>query len=787
MPRRKKASSDLAVLELPLLPRRRAILFPRTVSPLVVGRLSSIRAVEEAMARGSPIAVVTQRDPNDPEISLDKLYSVGTEAMVSRILKMPDGTAQIWAEGQRRVRVLGVSQWEPFIKITATPLTETAEKTLGSEALMRAVLALFEKCVRLSSTIPDDAYIGAMNIDDPGWLADFVTSSLELEVAQRQDILETIEPQERLQKVSILLAKELDVLELQSKIHTQVQKEVDKSQREYILREQIKAIQKELGELDSTTREINELKEKIAASGMSEEAAKKAVAEAERLASMPIAAPEFSVIRTYLDWLVNLPWSKQTKDNLDVRRAAKVLEENHYGLAKVKERILEYIAVRKLAKDKLRSPILCFVGAPGVGKTSLGMSIAKALGRKFLRVSLGGIRDEAEIRGHRRTYVGALPGRIIQTMRNAGTVNPVFMLDEIDKVGTDFRGDPSSALLEVLDPEQNHSFSDHYLEVPYNLSRVLFIATANFMEPIIPALKDRLEVIELAGYTEEEKLQIARRFLVPKQLAEHGLKKKLLAFSDGALRGLIREYTREAGVRNLEREIGSICRKVARWVAEGERASRQVTAQSLERYLGPQKFFWGTAEERDEIGVAMGVARTDAGGDVMAIEVTLMEGKGNLILTGQLGEVMRESAQAAVSYARSRAVDLGIKPQVFEKTDIHIHVPAGAIPKDGPSAGITMATALISALVRSPVHREVAMTGEITLRGRVLPVGGLKEKILAAHRAGIKTFILPQKNEKDLSEIPNPVRRDLKFAFVNSMDDVLGVAFLKPVASLKVV
>ncbi|KPJ52513.1 MAG: hypothetical protein AMJ37_02760 [Dehalococcoidia bacterium DG_18] len=765
-------------LELPLLPRRDAVVFPHLVNQLVVMRQSSLRAIEDAIAHDRAIVVVARRDLEAEELTFDNLYAIGTEATVGRHLKMPDGTSAIWVHGQRRVKITRLVHNEPFFSAKVVPIEESMEKPLETVALMRAVLALFEKCIKLSLKIPDDAYIAAMNIEEPGWLADFVASALELDLPKRQEILETLDPHERLQRVSILLAQELDVLELQSKIHTQVQEEVDKTQREYFLREQLRAIQKELGEVDPLTREMNELREKIVSVGMPEAVMNKANEEVERLAMMPPASPEVSVIRTYLDWLVTLPWSKQTKDNLDIRQAARVLDENHYGLTKVKERILEYMAVRKLAKGKLRSPIMCFVGAPGTGKTSVGMSIAQALGRKFVRISLGGIRDEAEIRGHRRTYVGALPGRIIQTMRTAGTINPLFMMDEIDKVGMDFRGDPSSALLEVLDPEQNYSFSDHYLDVPYNLSKAMFITTANVLDPILPALRDRMEVIEFPGYTEEEKLGIAVQFLVPKQLAEHALTKQQLRFSTGALRRIIREYTREAGVRNLEREIGNICRKVARLAAEGANPPPLVTSQSLAKYLGPQKFFWGTAEEKDQVGVAMGVAHTEMGGDILGVEVTLMEGKGNLILTGQLGDVMRESAQAALSYTRSKAAQFGIDPKLFEKTDIHIHVPAGAIPKDGPSAGITIATALLSALVQQPVRKEVAMTGEITLRGRVLPVGGLKEKALAAHRAGIKTFVLPKKNEKDLGEIPANVRRELNFVYVQQMDEVLSTALI---------
>lgn len=769
------------VVELPVLARPDTVLFPRMVAQLFARRESSLRAIEQAMRQGGSILVVARRDPASRELSLESLYSIGTEGVISRVLKLPDGATSIWVHGERRVRIVQLIQDEPYMIAGVVPIAESTAKPLPTEALMRAVLALFEKCVKLSSSLPDDAYVAAMNANEPGWFADLIASTLEIELDKHQEILECLDLHERLQRVSILLARELEVLELQDKIRSQVRDQADKTQREYLLREQVKAIQKELGEFDPQTKEANELRQKIVAAGMPEAVARKANEEVDRLVLMPQAAPEVSVIRTYLDWLVTLPWVTETEDNLDIKQAAKILDQNHYGLPKVKERILEYMSVRKLTADKLRSPILCFVGAPGVGKTSLGMSIAQALGRKFVRISLGGIRDEAEIRGHRRTYVGALPGRIIQTMRNVGTINPVFMLDEIDKVGADFRGDPCSALLEVLDPEQNHSFSDHYLDVPYNLSKVMFITTANILEPILPSLRDRMEVIGLPGYSEEEKLRIAEQFLVSKQLAEHGLTKAQLSFSEGALRRLIREYTREAGVRNLEREISSICRKVARTVAEGKSAPHLVTSQSVAKHLGPQKFFWGVAEEKDEIGVAMGVARTEMGGDVMGIEVTLMEGKGNLMLTGQLGEVMRESAQAALSYARSRSAELGLGKGLFKKTDIHIHVPAGAVPKDGPSAGITIATALISALARRPVHRQVAMTGEITLRGRVLPVGGLKEKILAAHRAGIKTFVMPKKNEKDLVDIPVKVKRELQFIYVDRMEEVLGTALREPV------
>lgn len=762
--------------EIPLLPIRDTVLFPRMVLPLFVGRERSVKAIEEAVARERTIAVVAQRKSDTQDPTLDDLYSIGTEAVVGRVLKMPDGTTSVLVQGQRRIRIHELTQMDPFIEAKVSPIEEALERTTTVEALMRAVLALFEKCVKLSRSLPDDAYIAAMNIDEPGWLADLVASTLELPVAQRQELLEVLNSTERLQKVNILLAKELDVLELENKIHTEVQQEVDKTQREFFMREQIKAIQKELGETDALTRDINELREKIAQVGMPEEVAKKAEEELNRLSAMPSSSPEVAVIRTYIDWLVSLPWDKQTEDNLDIKRAAMVLEENHHGLQKVKERILEYMAVRKLARDKMRSPIMCFVGPPGVGKTSLGKSIAQALGRNFVRITLGGIRDEAEIRGHRRTYVGALPGRIIQAMRNAKTINPVFMMDEIDKVGVDFRGDPSAALLEVLDPEQNNAFSDHYLDVPYNLSKVMFITTANILDPVPPALRDRLEVIEIPGYVEEEKLQIAKRFLVPRQILEHGLTLGSLRFSDAAIRHLIREYTHEAGVRNLEREIASICRKVAKSVVSNRKAPSVVSKGALSKYLGPPKYSWGTLEANDEIGVATGVYWTEAGGDLAPVEVTLMEGKGSLILTGQLGDVMKESATAAMSYTRAKAQDIGIEEKFYEAYDVHIHLPAGAIPKDGPSAGITMATALISALTRRPVKREVAMTGEITLRGRVLPVGGLKEKVLAAHRAGIKTFILPKRNEKDTRDIPADVKREMRFVFVERMDEVVSNA-----------
>ncbi len=767
--------SKLDIMELPVLPIRNTVLMPNIVVPLMVGREYSMKAIDEAMSKGRSVFVVTQLDENTEDPGPEDVYSVGVEGVIDRHLKMPDGTTSVLIRGQRRLRSIEYTLQAPFLRARVEAVHEEAELTLALEALVRAVLALFEKCIRLSHSLPDEAYITAMNIDNPGWLADFIVSSIEPPIAERQDILEAFHVEERLQKVSILLSKELHILELESHIHDQVQQEVDKTQRDYFLREQLKAIQKEMGELDPTTRENQELREKILSSGMSEEVKARATKELERLIAIPSMAPEGAVVRTYLDWLVSLPWSQTTVDRLDIKEAATILEENHYGLGKVKERILEYIAVRKLSQT-MRSPILCFVGPPGVGKTSLGRSIAEALNRKFVRLSLGGIHDEAEIRGHRRTYIGALPGRILQTMKTAGTTNPLFVLDEIDKIGADFRGDPSAALLEVLDPEQNHAFSDHYLEVPYDLSKVIFLTTANVLHPIPAALRDRLEVIELPGYTEQEKLHIARQFLIPRQMSEHGLKPTRVEIQDEAIHRIIREYTFEAGVRNLEREIAAVMRKVARKVAEGRRTKAKVTAEKIPDYLGPQKQFYGQAEEEDEVGVATGVAWTSAGGDLTTVEATLMDGRGNLTLTGQLGDVMKESAQAALSYARSRAGQFGLEPRFYEKYDIHLHLPAGGIPKDGPSAGITMAVALISALTKRATHRDVAMTGEITLRGRVLPIGGVKEKVLAAHRAGIKTFILPKRNMKDLEDVPRDILRDMRFVPVERMDSVIAVA-----------
>ncbi len=763
-------------LELPLLPLRDTVVFPRMLTPLFVGRDRSILALEAALQEGKQLIVVTQRDPEVAEPTGENLYTIGTEVVVGRILRMPDGSTNILAQGHSRVEVLEFIQEFPYPRVRVQRLEESTTKTISSEALMRAVLTLFEKCVQFNRNLPDDAYVAAMNIDEPGWLADMITSVMDFTLAQRQQILDTVDPTARLQRLNIILAQELDVLELESHIQDKVQEEVDKGQREYFLREQMRIIQGELGELDSQLAEINELRDKLVKIQLPEEVYAKAQKELSRLSIMPPAAPEVGIIRTYLDWLLELPWAEATVDNTDIAHVAKVLDDNHFGLPKAKERILEHIAVRQRAGDKMRSPILCFVGPPGTGKTSLGQSIADALGRKFVRISLGGIHDEAEIRGHRRTYIGALPGRIIQSMRRAGTVNPLFMLDEIDKVGADFRGDPSAALLEALDPEQNHSFSDHYLELPYDLSKVLFITTANILDTIPSALQDRMEVIEFSGYIEEEKLAIARQFLIPRQMEQHGLEDIPLKIADSAIKNMIREYTYEAGVRNLERALGQVCRKVTRRLAEAKPIPKIISRKSVAKYLGPPRYSEHLAEKEDEVGVATGIAYTEAGGDIMPIEVTLMPGKGEMVLTGQLGEVMQESVQAALSFVRSHAGQHGIKPSQFEKYDIHLHVPEGAVPKDGPSAGITMATVLISAFSRCKVRHDVAMSGEITLRGKVLPIGGFKEKILAAHRAGITTVVVPDRNRKDMVDVPKKVQRELNIVFVEKMEQVLQAA-----------
>jgi ATP-dependent Lon protease len=772
---------EQGLVELPVIPLRDLVMFPHMIMPMFVGRDRSLAAVNAAQLHNQTVLCVAQVDP-DLELPAPKdLHRIGSEVALGRMLRMPDGTTSVLVQGRRRMEILEYTQTDPYLRARARPIFESATHTREIEARMRAVLTLFERCVQLNRSLPEDAYIFASNIDEPGWLADLVTSSLSLDVEERQRLLETFDPAERLMRLSVLLGKELDVLELEDQIHTQVQREVDRNQREMFLREQMRAIQTELGEADIFQQEVSDLRERIEEARMPEEVNAKALKELSRLASMPPMAPEVGIIRTYLDWLIDLPWWKHSEDNLDIDNAARVLDDNHYGLPRAKERVLEHIAVRQLAPDKMRTPILCFVGPPGTGKTSLGQSIAKALGREFVRVSLGGVRDEAEIRGHRRTYIGALPGRIIQTMRRAGSINPLFMLDEIDKLGLDFRGDPAAALLEVLDPEQNHAFSDHYLDVPYDLSHVLFVTTANYLDPVPPALKDRMEVIEFPGYIEEEKLEIAHQFLIPRQLEAHGLQDTGLRFDESALKVMIRQYTYEAGVRNLEREIANICRKVARRVAEGKKLPGRITAASLPKHLGPPRIPEPLTGEEDEVGVAMGVAWTEAGGDVMPVEVTLMPGKGSLTLTGQLGEVMQESAQAALSYTRSHAEEFGIKVERFESTDVHIHIPEGAIPKDGPSAGIALAVALVSAFTGRAVRKDMVMTGEITLRGRVLPVGGIKEKVLAARRVNASGVIIPTKNETDLIEVPRRARKGLNIVLAARMDEVLKAALVDAV------
>jgi ATP-dependent Lon protease len=769
---------DELEVELPLLPVRDTVVFPRMLTPLFVGRSRSLLALDAALAEKNQLVVVTQRDAEQEDPEADDLFTVGTEVVIGRMLKMPDGSNNVLVQGHRRVEIIETVQTEPYPRVRVRRLAEDEDKSLSADALMRAVLALFEKCVQLNRNVPDDAYVAAMNIDDPGWLADMVASVMDFDVDQRQQVLETVDSPTRLQQLSILLAQELDVLELESQIQDQVQQEVDKGQREYFLREQMRVIQGELGELDAQLADVNELREKLQELELPEEAQLRAEKELNRLVMMPPAAPEVGIIRTYLDWILELPWVGGTEDSTDIAVVATTLDNNHFGIPRAKERIIEYIAVRQRAGDKMRAPILCFVGPPGTGKTSLGQSIAEALGRDFVRISLGGIRDEAEIRGHRRTYIGALPGRIIQSMRRAGSINPVFMLDEIDKLGMDFRGDPSAALLEALDPEQNNSFSDHYLEIPYDLSNVMFITTANILDPVPAALQDRMEVIEFSGYIEEEKITIARQFLIPRQISEHGLDDIKLKITDSTLQGIIREYTYEAGVRNLEREIGQICRKLTRRLAENKPVPKIVARQSLTKYLGPPRFSEQKISSEDEVGVATGIAYTEAGGDVMPIEVALMPGKGQLTLTGQLGDIMQESIQAALSYTRSHARDYDIKATNFENFDIHLHVPEGAVPKDGPSAGITMATALVSAFSNYKVRHNVAMTGEITLRGKVLPIGGFKEKVLAAHRAGVSTVIVPTKNRKDLVDVPKKIQRELNIVFADEMGQVLSTALV---------
>jgi len=762
---------------LPLLPLRDIVIFPNMIVPLFVGREMSIKAVEEALAKDRLIMLSCQKDATIEEPSPEMINGIGTVSNIMRMLKLPDGRIKILVQGLSRAEIVEYLETKNYFKVKIKKIEEEPLKTitLEAEALIRTAKEQIEKIISLGKAIPPDMMVIIENIDDLGRLADLIASNIGFKVEENQIILEQREPVVRLKKVIELLNKEVQLLEVQAKIQSSAKEEISKSQREYYLREQLRAIQQELGETDDRIQELEEYEAKIKKAKMPQEVEKEALKQLKRLESMHPESSESTVVRTYLDWMVELPWSKQTKDSLDIKKAAKILDEDHYDLEKVKDRILEFLSVRKLKKD-IKGPILCFVGPPGVGKTSLGKSIARALNRKFIRISLGGLRDEAEIRGHRRTYVGALPGRIIQGIKQAGTKNPVFMLDEIDKIGVDFRGDPASALLEVLDPEQNFAFSDHYLNVPFDLSNVMFITTANQLDPIPPALKDRMEVISLSGYTEEEKIHIAKRYLIPRQIKENGLKTKDITFTDGAIRVIINQYTREAGLRNLERQIANVCRKVARKKAEGIKKSVTITDKDVSKYLKAPIFMPEIGREEGQIGIATGLAWTPYGGDVLLVEVSVVKGKGNLILTGQLGDVMKESAQAALTYARSRAAEFNINENFYAESDIHIHVPEGAIPKDGPSAGVTMLTALISALSKIPVKKDVAMTGEITLRGRVLPIGGVREKSLAALANNIKTVIIPYENEKDLEDLPENVKKSINFIKVKNADEILKIA-----------
>ena len=762
--------------DIPVLPLRDFVVFPHMVSPLIIARKKSLQMIDEVMQDQKIIGLVAQKDPENETPDKRSLFRFGTAAYILKMLRFPDNSTRILVQGLSRIKVTKFIQHEPYFRAKVKQLKDTGDINLEVDALTRNIVNQFQKIMTLMPNFPDELSIAIMNMDDPGRLADLLVSNLNLSLKEKQEILELLNIQDRLKKLTVFINRELQVLEVGTKIQTEVQSELGKNQREFFLREQLRAIQRELGDLDERTLEINELRLKTEKAGMPKNVEKETLREVERLAKMPHSSPEYTVSRTYLDWLVNLPWSKSTEDNLDIDVAEKILNEDHYNLFKVKERILEYLAVRKLKHD-MKGPILCFAGPPGVGKTSLGRSIARALDRKFIRVSLGGVRDEAEIRGHRRTYIGSLPGRIIQGIKNAGYNNPVFMLDEIDKLGQDFRGDPSSALLEVLDPEQNFSFSDHYLDVPFDLSKVLFITTANYTDPIPPALKDRMEVLELPGYTVEEKIMIAFLYLIPKQLTEHGLLKKHLSFHKNAVKSIIADYTREAGLRNLEREIAKICRKVAKKIATGNTEKTVVSRKNVAGFLGPEKFYSEVADRTNEPGVATGLAWTPFGGDILFIECTQVKGEKGLMLTGQMGDVMKESAQAALTYVQAKAAKLGIKQKKLDGGRIHIHVPAGAIPKDGPSAGITMVIALISLLKNQRVNKSIAMTGEITLRGRVLPIGGVKEKILAARRSGIKEIILPGKNEKDLIELQDVVKKELRIHLVDKIDDVVKIIF----------
>jgi len=769
---------------LPIMALRNTVLFPNHVIPIYIGRPKSLKLIESLTEENRKIMVVAQKEGSIDDPTPDDLYEWGTVALVLKVFDMPDGSKSAIVQGLERGKVEEYIGEEPYFVGKVARVQEIYKPSIEVDAMVANLRQIFAKLVKVAPYLTDEHAQILTNIQHPGRLVDRAIGLMNIPVAEKQEVLEEVDVRDRLEKATVIVNKEIQRIELGEMIQSEVQDEISKAQREYFLREQLKAIKKELGE-DETTLELKELEEKIEKSKMTEEARKVAKKELDRLQKIPPSSPEYTVSRTYLDWLVDLPWGIYTEDNVDIKRAREILDEDHYGLEKVKSRIIEYLAVRKLKKevekeDVVKGPILCFVGPPGVGKTSMGKSIARAMGRKFVRISLGGVHDEAEIRGHRRTYIGALPGRIIQGIKKAGSGNPIFMLDEIDKVGADFRGDPSSALLEVLDPEQNNSFSDHYLEVSYDLSKVMFIATANIVDTILPALRDRMEILEFPGYIEEEKVQIAKRFLVPKQLKEHGLSKVSVEFEDDAIKHIIRSYTREAGVRNLEREIANICRKIATEYAEKRRRRKFViTREEVRKYLGPERYIFDFAERVSKPGIAVGLAWTAVGGDILFIEATSMRGSGKLHLTGQLGDVMKESAEAAMSYIKSNARDLGIDESIFPNIDIHVHVPAGAIPKDGPSAGVTILTAIYSLLKKKKVKNNLAMTGEITLRGAVLPVGGIKEKVLAAHRAGLRRVILPEQNRKDIVEIPREIKKDMRFDFVKEMSEVLELAVRK--------
>ncbi len=760
---------------LPILPLRDIVIFPSLPAPLAVARPESVRLIDEVLVGRKIVALVAQKDASKEQPSIGDLYSVGTAAVILKMVKLPDGSLRVLSRGLERIRLQRIVQEKPYFVAEFEVLREVVEEGLAIEALSRNLLSQVQRLISMLPISTEELGIAFMNVQDPARLADMAAALLGLKLEQRQEVLETVSVAQRLEKVTRFISKELEVMELGSKIQQQVQNEMDDSQRKYLLRQQLKAIQKELGEGDEEGAQIQELEEKVKAAGMPPEVLKEAEHQLQRLSGMPSAAAEYAVIRTYLDWLIALPWSKATQDKIDLAEARRILDEDHHDLDKLKERILEYLAVRKRKQD-LKGPILCFTGPPGTGKTSVGRSIARAMGRKFYRMSLGGVHDEAEIRGHRRTYVGALPGRIVQGLRKVASNNPVFMLDEVDKLGADFRGDPSSALLEVLDPEQNFSFTDHYLDVPFDLSKVMFITTANLLESIPPPLRDRMEVLQLPGYTEEEKVVIAREHLLPRQRAEHGLSKEELSIEEAALRRVIREYTREAGVRNLERSLAQLCRKATRAIAEGTTQRMQVGPEHVETLLGKPLFHFELAERTQIPGVTVGLAWTPSGGDILFIEVSQMPGRKSLTLTGSLGEIMKESAQAALSYLRSRSEEMGLAADFFERHDLHVHVPAGAIAKDGPSAGLAICTALLSVLSGRPCKPLQAMTGEITLRGRVLPVGGIKEKVLAAARAGVQEIILPERNRNDLDEIPAEIRKQLKFHFVDRIGEALALA-----------